>query len=336
MRRLVPLLLSQLAWLLCVAVADAAPLFEDDSVLDIELRGPLRATLRDDRDRAERPFILTVDGVELDVMVRIRGKSRVETCKFPPLRLSFADPADTVFAGQDKLKLVTHCGRDSSYETNVLEEYAAYRIVGLLVPSALRVRLLRMRYVDTDRPGKKPLERFAFVLEPKEQAAERVGGQLADTRGVVLDRLQPQQIASVFVAQYLIGNTDYSLVTAKGDDACCHNGVLIEVLGEVHYVPYDFDRANLVDPSYARSSVSSGRRARARRYAGYCMDGLDLEAAILGASAARERIYSEMAAIESLSGRELRHATHFLGGFFREAEDPARLIERFGKTCVSQ
>jgi hypothetical protein len=325
-----------LAWLICWAAADAAPLFEDDTVLDIELRGPLRETLRDTQDRAERPFILTVDGVELEVMVRIRGKSRVETCRFPPLRLSFVNPAETVFAGQGKLKLVTHCSRSASHEINVLEEFAAYRLVGLLVPSAVRVRLLRVRYVDSEKPGKKPLERIAFLLEPNEHIAERIGGQLAKPRGVVLDRLQRQQIASVFIAQYLIGNTDYSLVMARDDDACCHNGILVEVQNEVHYVPYDFDRANLVDPSYARSSISDGRRSRARRYAGYCMDGLDLEAAIRRASDAREQIYSEMAAIERLSGRELRHATHFLGGFFREAEDPARLIARFEKQCVGR
>lgn len=334
MRRSVLILWSQLAWLFCWAVADASPLFDGNAVLDVELRGPLRATLRDDRNRAERPFILTVDATELDVMARVRGNSRVETCRFPPLRLRFANPPDTVFAGQGSLKLVTHCGRDSSYEINVLEEYAAYRIVELLVPSAVRVRLLRMRYVDTETRGKKPLERFAFVLEPQERMAQRVGGQLAGLKGVVLDRLDRQQIASVFVAQYVIGNTDYSLVTARGADACCHNGILVEAQDQLHYVPYDFDRANLVDPSYARTTVSEGRRDRARRYAGYCMDGLDLQAAIRRAYDARERIYAEIAAVERVSGRDLRKATGFLDGFFREAEDPEELSARFEKSCL--
>ena len=329
-----PVLWSHLAVLLCCANATASPLFEGDTVLEVELRGPLRATLRDDRDREERPFTLTVDGVALDVMARVRGNSRVVTCKFPPLRLRFSNPTETVFAGQTRLKLVTHCGRASSYEVNVLEEYAAYRIVALLLPSAVRVRLLRIRYIDTDEPGKKPLERFAFVLEPKEQMAQRLGGELAAHTGISLDWLERQQISSVFVAQYLIGNTDYSLVMAKGADACCHNGILVEVQGQLHYVPYDFDRARLVDPSYAKSAVSAGRRVRARRYAGYCMDGLDLEGAIRRASDARESIYSEIASVERLGGRELRHATHFLGGFFRDAEDPAQLVARFDKACL--
>ena len=160
MRRWVPILLSHLAWLLCGAAAGASPLFEDDTVLELELRGPLSATLGDTGERAERPFVLTVEGVDLDIMARVRGKSRAETCSFPPLRLDFSNPADTVFAGQGSLKLVTHCNRASSYEINVLEEYAAYRLVSLLVPTALGARLVRMRYVDTEKPGKEPLERF--------------------------------------------------------------------------------------------------------------------------------------------------------------------------------
>ena len=334
MRRRVLILLSHLVWVLACAAADASSLFEGESVLDLELRGPLSQMLRDTEDRTERPFVLTVDGVDLDVMARVRGKSRAETCRFPPLRLEFSDAADTVFEGQSSLKLVTHCNRASSYEMNLLEEYAAYRLVALLVPSAVRVRLVRMRYSDTERPGKKALERFAVLLEPKEQLAQRVGGELAELRGVVLDRLDRQQIASVFVAQYMIGNTDYSLVMAEADDTCCHNGILVEVQDQLHYIPYDFDRASFVDPSYARSSTAGGRRVRDRRYVGYCMDGLDLEAAIRRAHDAREQIYAEMAAVERLSGRELKRASRFLEGFFRETEDPARLTERFEKRCL--
>lgn len=334
MRRLFLLLWSQLTWLLCVGAADASALFDDDAVLDIELRGPLRATLRDDRDRKERPFVLAVNGAELDTMVRVRGKSRVVTCGFPPLRLRLDDAAGTVFAGQGKLKLVTHCNTARTYELNLIEEYAAYRVIALLVRSSVRVRLLRIRYVDTDKPGQKPLERFGFVLEPERQIAERIGGQLVELKGVSLSQLAREQLANVFVAQYLIGNTDYSLVTAEADDTCCHNGILIEVAGKLHYVPYDFDRTKLVDASYAKPRTGSRRRAPPRRYVGYCVDDLDLEAAIGRARDTRDSIFAELRAVEAISGRELEHATGFLEGFFREAEDPARLLARFEKNCL--
>lgn len=334
MRRGVLVLWSHLAWLLCWAAADASPLFEDDSVLDIELRGPLRETLRDTSTRAERAFVLAVDGTELDVGVRVRGKSRVVTCRFPPLRLRLDGPGETVFAGQDKVKLVTHCQKAAAYELNVLEEYAAYRLLALLTPSAMRVRLLRVRYVDTGRRGNAALERYALLLEPERHLATRLGGKLVKLEGVALNRLHREQIASVFVAQYLIGNTDYSLVTAKGDDACCHNGILVEVEGRLHYVPYDLDRTRLVDPGYARPKLERGRRSRGRRYVGYCMDDLDLDAAIRRVRDAREQVFAEVRAVEAISGHELGRATRFLEGFFREAEDPAALRARFEKSCL--
>lgn len=334
MRHLFPILWSQLGWLLCLAAADAAPLFDDAAVIDIELRGPINETLRDTRDREERPFVLTVEDTEFSTMVSVRGNSRVVYCSFPPLRLRFNDVADTVFAGQGKLKLVTHCNKASSYELNVLEEYAAYRIMALLTDSAIRVRLLHIRYVDTDKPGKDPLERFGFVLETEEDMAARIGGTRVELDGVIPSRLAREQLAAVFVTQYLIGNADYSLVTATGDDSCCHNGILIEVDNQLHYVPYDFDLASLVNARYAKSAAGSGRRARARRYVGYCFEGLDLEAAILRVRDAREDVFAEIRAVEAISGRELKHARRFLEEFYREAEDVERLVARFEKSCL--
>ena len=332
MRHGILLLWSQLAWLFFCGGAAAASLFDDDTALEIELRGPIRETVRDEEKREEHPFVLSVDGIELDTMVRLRGKSRVVHCSFPPLRLRFEDAAATVFAGQGKLKLVTHCNKGSSYEINVLEEYAAYRILELVTPSALRARLLRIRYVDTDRPNAEPLERFGFLLESEEQLAERIGGTLVELAGVPPSRLEREQIASVFVAQYLIGNADYSLVAEEGSDACCHNGILVQVDDKLHYVPYDLDLTTLVNARYAQMKRRSGRRAR--RYLGYCFNDLDLEAAILRVRAARDRIFGEIHAIEATSGQGLEEATRFLKTFFDDAEDPERMIAYFEKNCL--
>lgn len=95
--------------------------------------------------------MLRVNRRELPVDVRLRGKGRLEQCKFPPLRLDF-DPAETgesAFAGQDELKLVTHCINSTAGEKNLLEEYLAYRIFNLLSDYSYRVRLLHVSCVDT-------------------------------------------------------------------------------------------------------------------------------------------------------------------------------------------
>lgn len=336
MRLAVLLRWSQLAWFLVAGAVGASPLFDDDAVLDIELHGPIGETLDDTRNRAERPFTLIVDGVALDVMVRVRGKSRTVACRFPPMRLRFSDAANTVFAGQDKLKLVTHCNSARNFETNLLEEYAAYRVMGLLTEASLRVRLLRIRYVDTNRPRRSPLMRFGFVLESSGAMAERLGGWVVNRKGVPLSLLRREHTATVFVAQYLIGNTDWSLVRAEGEESCCHNGILVEIGdGRLYYVPYDFDMSAMVDAPYARPQAGAGsRRTRLRRYAGYCFDDLDLPAAIRRVRDARELIFAEMQVIDALSPHKLKSSIRYLEGFFRAAEDPERLAERFAKNCI--
>ena len=75
------------------AAQTAAPLFANDDPLELTLTLPLRTLIR---QRSRRPDI---DGsisysepggaiTELDVEVTTRGKSRLEMCSFPPLRLT--------------------------------------------------------------------------------------------------------------------------------------------------------------------------------------------------------------------------------------------------------
>ena len=148
-----PRLMFALLLLTAVRPAAGQPLFGESGVLDVELAGPLGTLFADKHEpvREERAFTLATEGRELPIRVRIRGKSRVQLCTFPPLRLNFSgsDTADTAFDGQEKLKLVTHCRRSRYSQTDVLEEYAAYRIFNLLSDRSLRVRLLRIRYSDT-------------------------------------------------------------------------------------------------------------------------------------------------------------------------------------------
>ncbi len=98
--------------LLSIAVqAGASPLFDDSAVIEVELRGPIGSLIKNKKERNELSFVLSANGVEYHVQVRVRGKSRLRVCEFPPLRFNFLtrDTEQTVFAGQDKLKLVTHC-----------------------------------------------------------------------------------------------------------------------------------------------------------------------------------------------------------------------------------
>ena len=127
--------------------SESPPLFNASDVIPVELVGRFKALLDDTAERNRHPMTLRVGDRDLAVEVRVRGKSRVRVCRFPPLRLYFGDDtAGTPFEGQESLKLVTHCFNNDRGERNVIEEYAAYRILAALTEASYRTRDDLQRY----------------------------------------------------------------------------------------------------------------------------------------------------------------------------------------------
>ena len=331
--------MHRLAFLLLLASAAgfASPLFESDAVLEITLEGPLSTVIEDTEDRNEHRFALTVQGSTIDLDVRVRGISRLRVCTFPPLRLDFrgGDTTDTVFTGQNKLKLVTHCKGGADYEQNVLEEYAAYRIFNVLSEVSFRTRLARIRYVDTDDPGGNELVRHAFFIESDRALAERSGGSVLETRRVTKNYLDETQTALAYIFQYLIGNTDWSLVRALDKDSCCHNGLLVDI-GERHfYVPYDFDLSGLVNARYAKPDPSlRTKRVTQRRYRGYCMPGEAVREGLRLVLDHHDDIIRVIGELPLLSEKEIESRTRFVEGFFKAAANEDKLLRRFKSRCL--
>jgi len=327
--------------LIALAIAGpsaAASLFDETSILEVTLEGPLSSVSQDSRDRGERPFTIRGDGYATDVDVRMRGKSRAEHCRFPPLRLDFAAKTlrDGPFAGQNKLKLVTHCRGKPEYEQNVLEEYAAYLILNVLTDMSFRVRLLRITYVDTDTPGEGPLTRFGFVIEPDEALARRMGGDALKVRDVTRTMLEPQNAALIYIFQYLIGNTDWSLVRFFHGEFCCHNGKLFHVDGRIYYVPYDFDMSGLVNARYAKPQPELRLRSvRVRRYRGYCTDSATLRAALRAVLRQRAAILEVFEGLPGLTDKNRRRQSRYIEGFFDTAETKEdKLLREFERRCL--
>ena len=331
--------------LLCALVesATASPLFEENSVLDVQLQGPLRTIVRDKKDenRQEYPFTLTVDGIELPLDVRVRGKSRVIVCEFPPLRLRLQPETagQTVFRGQGKLKLVTHCKSNSDKsESNLLEEYTAYRIFNLISDIGYRVRLLRVRYVDTE-DRLKGLDRsyFAFLIESDSELAARTGAEIASIDGVPYSRLSDEQTALLYVFQYLIGNFDWSFVLADDAESCCHNVGLIERNGELFPVPYDFDRSGLVNARYAKPPPELGiRRSTQRVYRGYCKTNIEEVASALDKIVdLKKDIMSVVANSPEIGEEDPASRAQYIGNFFEQALlGRDEMLEEFGNDCL--
>ena len=268
-------------------------------------------------------------------MASVRGNSRKKVCRFPPVRLDFDNSANQAgtFAGQRSLKLVTHCTQSQNSQDNLLEEYAAYRIFQLFSDAAYRVRLLKINYEDTG--DKYSTQKLAFVIEPTRALGNRIDGKQAKLPGVSLKRLNKHQEALVYIFQYLIGNTDWSLVTATDKDSCCHNGKIINQNDKLLYIPYDFDRSGLVNARYAKPAPSMRiKRVTQRKYRGFCMDRSILSNALKEVTAHQAGISDIINDLPDISAKAKEKAHRFLGKFFEEAANEQDMLNDFERSCL--
>ena len=327
--------------LLLLVLPSAAPaesLFTGNGVLDVQITGPFNSLIRKKDDRTEMPFVLSAAGVDHAVDVRVRGKSRIRVCKFPPLRLNFSttDAAGSMFADQDKLKLVTHCRNYDLGEVDLLQEYIAYRVLNVITDKSYRVRLLRIHYDDTDnRLTKKATNRYGFVLEPASKLAERIDGEQLRAKTVVKGKLDLDYAALVFVFQYLVGNTDWAMVHAEGVENCCHNMDLFTAESGVLLVPYDLDLSGIVNASYAYPDKSLRiRRVTQRLYRGMCMERDRLQPALRHVKSLRAEILALPGATPGLNEKDAQATRDYLEKFFVIAEDEEALLDKFEKRCI--
>jgi hypothetical protein len=331
-------MLLALVLLIHGSYASASSLFEEFTVLEINLAGPLSSLFEQESDLKALPFVLDANDLEHTIKVKVRGKSRRRLCSFPPLRINFAteDTVRSVFEGQDKLKLVTHCRNRGSAQFSTLKEYAAYRIFNIISDISYRVRLLHIIYTDTDgRLKERELDRYGFLIESSSAFADRVGGQAEHVTGVSLRSFDEQQAATVYIFQYLIGNTDWSLVTADEDDTCCHNGDLFEIGSARFYVPYDFDLSGLVNASYARPDPSLNiSKVTQRRYRGYCISTYALRDALSAIKTRRADILDVVNELPGLSQRETDSTVRYLEKFFDRANDEDKILRLFERQCL--
>jgi len=314
--------------------ASGDPLFSSFDVLEITLKGPLKQI---SRDRAEEPELrggtlnyVDADGraVALSVELEPRGKSRRDraVCTFPPLWVHFDkdEIKGTLFKKQKKLKLVTHCRSQESFQDYVIKEYLVYRIFNQLSPASFNARLLKISYEEGD---KKPLVRHGFFIEHKKRLAKRLDTEVVEPADRILTTsLDQEQAAIAELFQYLVSNTDFSFIAPPENDTCCHNGVLFDA-GEGMYlpVPYDFDRTGLVDPPNGQPDANLGQRSfRDRVFRGFCHDPAVMDAALEKTRAARESIENLISDQEQLSPRARSKALKFVAGYYDVIDDEKR------------
>ena len=341
------LLLTSLAWAPPAgAAAHPKPLFAADSTIRLTIRGPIALFARGGGAGQPRPGTMTVHGsVPETLAVRLsrRGITRLkrDVCQFPPLRVELdPPPATSLFSGQKRLKLVTHCRAAASFQQHLLLEYAAYRLYNALTPASFMVRLASIDYVDDG--GRPVTSRLGFFIEEHEDVAERNGMVRPDVgQAVALSRLGPAEAARMALFEYMIGNLDWSMRAGPPGERCCHNSRLIagsrEPGAALVPLPYDFDFSGLVDAPYATPPDSIPvKTVRRRYYNGYCAHNSQALAAAAEFRAKRPALEAALAGVPQLEPRSRQQALAYLASFFTDIATDESVAARVLKTCASR
>jgi hypothetical protein len=313
----------------------AQTLFQTADPIALQLRTDLRALFRDRSEtrvehRAMLRFSSGSDTGSVKVDLRTRGIYRLKRCAFPPIRIDL--PArkveQTPFAGQDKLKLVTHCHGDRSSERNLLKEYALYRAFNAVTDSSFRVRLAHITYLDTARAD--TVIRYGFLIESDAALARRLGAAVFEADKVPDFITDTSYMTLVAVFQYLIGNTDWSVWGR-------HNiAILRDTAGSQRLlaVPYDFDFSGAVGAPYAVPPEQLPiKSVRERLYRGYCHPDTVLSPVLARFRAAKDSIYAAVRAVPDLPERDMRGVLGYFDDFFRAIDDRGTVQREFLRRC---
>lgn len=314
------------------------PLFQSDEPLFLTLSMDVRKVIRDIEEEESHLAEIRYtdqegDEIKLPVKIKVRGNFRKDpaNCDFPPLRLNFSSTTvkNTIFEGQDKVKLVTHCrSRKELYEQNVLKEYLAYKLYNLFTEESYCVRLVHMTYADTK--GKiDTLEKMAFLIEPNQQMARRNDCEFLKIEHLQQERTNRQKMNMLSVFQYMIGNTDWSVWAL-------HNVILLkeDPTALPIVVPYDFDWCGMVNAPYAVPAENLPiESVRTRWYRGFCRPDAELQLALDEFRQRREEIYATCRSVPLLSEKDLNKTIKYMDQFFKTMENPNAVKVAFHQNC---
>ena len=317
----------------------AARLFSNDETLKITLTAQFKQLEKNRDKHAVYPGTLKIDDTEVPVVFNVRGNFRLkkETCRFSPLTVDFNKNKKlkgTPFHKQDDLKLVVQCKKGKTYLDYLRAEFLTYKALNVLTEISYGVRWAEVTYID-QTSGKETGIRSGFFVEKKKKVAKR--NALKTVKGDV--RISPQELmasqaALVDLFEYIIGNTDYSLVRSVDPTDCCHNAKLLKA-NDGLYVPiiYDFDNTGLVNASYAQvSDALPIRRVSSRLYRGYCVDREIMTEAKTLLLSHREQLMTLFSDDPILASRRKRTA-QYLGKSLEIVADPKQYERKILKVC---
>jgi hypothetical protein len=340
-----------LATMLCTVTARAEEsLFTDDTVMKLSIPldfGDL-CRPRETENCEFTPATLIYGDASgskrsLPIEVKIRGgwRSLTQNCSVPLLWIRFDEEAaiGSPFEGQSLLPLTTHCGkgisikalargtRKSDYEQYLLREFLAFRTYNVLSEYSLRTRLVRIAYTDSKWLSKGVLH-YAFFTEHFDSMAARTGSTRLERGSFDQELLDAQSAARVALFQFMIGNTDWSIVRER------NTVLLMDGNGKQLPVPYDLDMSGLVDADYAGPAPALPiKNVRERYFLGLCQPGTEWDALFAYFEGKRDTVLGLAERLPGLSRASKRWIQYYLENFFEILESPTARQQEITGAC---
>ncbi len=314
-------------------------MFTKDEILKLSLRFDITHYTRKKPKEEYLNAILTyhineTDSINKDVRLKSRGEMRNGHCDFPPIRLNFKKTDFPNAADLDKiekLKMVTHC--EYGNEENLFKEYLIYKLYNVLTDTSFRVRLVKMEYINTYKKSK-PINTYAFFIEPVEMLAERINCLPVNSLTLSQKTIIPRMMDRMAIFNYMIGNTDWSVPNQHNCKVLSSLDFNNSSLGII--VPYDFDYSGLVDADYAIPYEPLGLSSvRERRYVGICRTEDVFTKAVKEFAGKKEAFYKVINDFQLLNEKEKLKITRYLDSFYADFDKRNSIVTNILNGCTS-
>jgi len=295
-------------------------LFDSNDPFEISLRFDITTYKRERSDTNYLDAILTyhktkTDSINKKIKLKAIGEIvRTTICDLPPMILNFKlkDTIGGEFTGIDELKIMTYC--NLGYEDYILREYLIYRLYNLLTDNSLKVRLLRINFINTAKESK-PIRQYGFAIEPVKLMANRTN--TLEIKPVTLSQknIKPEMLDRLAIFNLMIGNTDWSVSNQ-------HNTLILSQPGSAQpelyvVVPFEFDYSGLVNADYAVPNENLPvKTVRERLYMGMCRSEEVYKNEVREFAEKKDEFYKLINDFQYLNPGSKEDMINYLNGFF--------------------
>jgi hypothetical protein len=216
------------------------------------------------------------------------------------------------------------------FESYVVREYLTYKLFNLVTPYSFRTRLVRINYVDSNKPDN-VFTAYSFLIENENMMSERNNSVVVKTPNLTQKNMTSQDMARVAVFNYMIGNTDWGVPNQHNVKVLRSTKVLSD---KAIPVAYDFDYSGFVNTVYAAPFEELPiTNVTERYYLGVCYSDEELKPVIEEFGGLKQQILGTIDDCEYLSPVDKKWTTYYINSFYKMYKHPKTLLYDLNHTC---